>query len=130
MKPNEAAVIPQWRRALDRANAVRLGGKDYMREVRALPFRDGSTTVAHLLERGDFDESVGSVRIHDLLRAIRRIGDIRANRLLVRAGISLHRRRAQLRTLTASECQRIAHELHRIVHLWRYDVRNERSRPR
>jgi hypothetical protein len=81
------AAAPQFMRALEEANRIRLARADIKRGLAAKPdHRSSLLAAAELLEQPP--EVLHSMRIVDLLKACRRIGPLEARKLLVRVPVS------------------------------------------
>lgn len=84
--------------ALKIANDVRLRIAEFRRTVASLPQHEGVIAVADAIENRNEETVLGSVRIRHLLLSIDLIGDAKARKMLLLAGIANPDRR--LRDLT------------------------------
>lgn len=88
--------------ALETANARRYAGATVRREIAAQSMQDGMERVAVLLHSPS--DAIGALRLDDLLKSIRRLGEGKVARLLLMAdGFNPARRHVRIRDLTARE---------------------------
>lgn len=75
---------PQYEVALEQANEIRMAMAAQLRELRALPSREGLVRAAELLEHPD--EITARLELRALLKAVKRMGPARMHRLVVPFG--------------------------------------------
>jgi hypothetical protein len=96
--------------ALARGNKLRLGGAQFRREVRDLPYSEGCAVLADALEAKP-DEAIGSLRVGHFLAAPKQMGEAKVQALLHLADIIRRSPNLRIRDLTDPEKQRLAVEL-------------------
>ena len=96
----------------DQARREALAKAAEARRVRAelkQQLKDGTVTLAEVLERADREETVGKTKVAAVLEAMPKVGKVRARNLMERLDISPSRR---LRGLGANQRERLLAEFH------------------
>lgn len=101
MVPPPPRTEDQRREALAKAAAARRRRAGIMDELRS-----GRTTLAGLLARVD-DETVGKIKVSDVLQTMRGVGKIRAGHIMDRLGIAGSRRLGGLGARQVEALQRM-----------------------
>lgn len=73
--------------AREKAGAARLARADIKARLKA-----GSLSVAEVIENPGGDDAVGRLKVLDLLKALPRVGDVRAATIMAEVGIAATRR--------------------------------------
>lgn len=84
--------------ALKVANEMRSGMAEFRRSIAELPQHEGVVAVAEAIETRHDEPLLGAIRIKTLLTSIDLIGDAKARKMLMLAGVLNHDKR--LRDLT------------------------------
>lgn len=109
MATTAAPRYEQQMSALGVANIVRCTNARTCSDLKALPHAKGCRVVAELLRHDSMEGPLGSLPVWRLLKAIRHMGDVKAERIMGVASVREPRR--TLRRLTVRQRHLIAHAL-------------------
>lgn len=94
--------------ALAKADAVRIAMSIEKKQLKAMSYEDGIARATTILN--EQPEPISAITVGNLLRAIPRIRDAKAERILARTNVVAHKR---VRDMTPGQRKRVALELAR-----------------
>ena len=115
-----AAARPQHLDALDRANHVRMAQCHLKKSLAAMATPDALQLLAGMLMAPDdaLDEPLGSMRLGDVLAAVRRVGPVAAERLIALSDPHPPASTKRVRELTVRQRRCVARMLERRAGDW------------